>query len=205
MDARADLLPLRTNLLGLAGAILASALSVAWCRQDYLAAAQAHGQAQAGLSQVRSQLAQVRQQETALRRQLAAYQKLAQRGLIGAEQRLDWIEALESSRRQVGITELHYRIGPQTAWAPPWLPVAAADDFRFRASPVHLRLALRHEGELLDLLDQLGSKAPAWLRPRRCLLERLTPAETQPPGILADCDLDWISILPPLAKSESQP
>ena len=51
---------------------------------------------------------------------LAAYQALAARGFVGAEDRLAWIEAAQHANRDAGLYGLDYRLTPRTA-SPPTL------------------------------------------------------------------------------------
>lgn len=123
-----------------------------------------------------------------LRRQLRQYEELVDRGVLGPEQRLKWIETLQNIKRQRHLLDLHYELGPQQPFG-----LSAQDHpFRFFASPMTLDLVATHEGDIVGVLEDLRSQAPAYVRPHHCLLERKEHSATSPLHLL--CKMDWITI-----------
>jgi hypothetical protein len=68
------------------------------------------------------------------------------------------------------------------------------------ASQMKLTLTLLHEGELLNVLDDLRNQAPAWISLRACQITRQKTSPTaavQPAtnaAIQAECTLEWLTI-----------
>ena len=63
---------------------------------------------------------------------------------------------------------------------------------------MQMRMKLLHEEDLLNFLADLRASAQAYLRVRRCDVERLPKAAGEsrgiPPQLGADCTIDWITI-----------
>ena len=153
-------------------------------------------QASAGLarSEARNRLFRARDEEQELRATTTRFQELAQRGIIGDERRLDWVEQIRRIREQRKLFDLQYEIAPQQ----PLDAAAAGGPLPFMASPMRLTMQLLHEEDLLGFLDDLSAQAPAYLRTRRCTVDRLPPPAVPPTAaaaeLRAECELDWITI-----------
>ncbi|HEX5392499.1 MAG TPA: hypothetical protein VFW68_04420 [Rhodocyclaceae bacterium] len=133
-------------------------------------------------------------EEAELRKEMQQYRDLVSRGILGPAQRMKWIEGIHEIRRRRHLRALHYEFAPQQDLALP-VPIPATKPFQFVTTPVQLTLLAVHEGEVIGLLDDLGERIPAYVRPRRCLLER---KRSEKPGassaLQMDCQMDWITI-----------
>lgn len=194
----ADLRRLRASLL-LACTLLLAGIATAAYSARWLAQEQRNlAEAEARQRQVQAQLAEARREAAEIDARIALFRQLQARGVVGAEARLDWVEAVEALRRSIGLPRLEYELLPQH---PLTLPGADAEPaaYHFAASTMRLRMDLVHEGDLLQFLDQLPPRVGAILRLRACLVER--PGEGAVPqraGLSADCVLDWITLQPVL-------
>lgn len=124
----------------------------------------------------------------------ATYRQLAASTIVGADQRLQWVQALRSSAASLGLPYLRYTTGPQEVFSAPWL-VAGISAPVFD-SPMDLQLGLVHEVDLLRLLDKLA-ESPGLFHVRSCKLERLernTAAESNQANLNGSCQLAWFSI-----------
>ncbi|MPQ57522.1 hypothetical protein F8197_12560 [Duganella sp. FT27W] len=143
------------------------------------------------------------------------YVELRQRGLIGDERRLEWVDAIRQVQEELQLPPLSYQIEPQQ----PVRLEAALDlgDYQLRGSRMRLHMELLHEMDLFDFLA--GLHARGFFAAQDCSLKRLATAaggqvsqlgqlsEPGQPGQAAlggnlgvDCTLNWITMAPaPLA------
>lgn len=191
-----DLRRLRASLLLACGLLLVgiatAAYSARWLAQEQR---KLH-EAEARQRRVQAQLAEARREAAEIDARIALFRALQARGVISAEARLDWVEAVEALRRSIGLPRLEYELLPQRPLALPGVE-AEPGAYRFTASTMRLRMDLLHEGDLLQFLDQLPTRVGAILRLRACTLER--PGGNAVPhgaGLSAACTLDWITLQP---------
>lgn len=147
---------------------------------------------------IQGRLARAREEQQELRDKIGRYQELKARGLIGPEQRLDWIEIIARLKAARGIFKLDYDFAPQRPVDPGILPGgAAAGGFEIMSSQMRLQLQLLHEGELLTFLSELRDAVPALVQVRSCTIERLAPGTTdrgKNAQLKAECILEWITL-----------
>lgn len=119
-------------------------------------------------------------------------------GVFGQERRLDWIEVLHDYRRRTQVPVLNYRIGPRSE-STGKLPTYHGP-YRLFSSTMHLYVEFRHEGELLQLFDDLDRRAPGIHTVSRCALRRLhetVAAALERANITIECTVLWFSITAP--------
>ena len=151
------------------------------------------------LNEYEGKLKQVRAEEAEIKQKSALYSNLRARGIIGEEQRLAWVELIKEIKESRKLLDMQYEFSPQQA-----LELPALSGFSFKSSPMKLQMKLLHEGDLLNFISDLRKHAKAYVRVRSCNVVRIQRAAA-PTGdaalLLADCQLDWITILP--AKGSS--
>ncbi|MGK5078935.1 hypothetical protein [Janthinobacterium sp. HLX7-2] len=90
------------------------------------------------------------------------------RGLIGAEKRLAWIDAIRLSQEQRKLLPIAYDISAQQVLPVPTPMVMG--QYQLRGSRMHLQLDLLHELDLLNLLDDL--RQVGYFAVQDCTLKR---------------------------------
>lgn len=105
------------------------------------------------------------------------------RSIIGPENHQAWTNGLAS------LEATHRSTPAEVEWLPS-RPLSQGPGFVLMGSPMRLRLQLRHEEELLKLIDQFQRVESAWVRPTRCTVRRQPPGSF--PSLTADCQFDWI-------------
>lgn len=154
-------------------------------------------EAAAARKDMQSKLARASEEQQELREKIDRFQALKARGLIGPEQRLDWIEAIARIKAARRIIKLDYEFSPQRPADSALLPGgAAAGGFQIMASQMRLQLELLHEGELLGFLAELQQSAQALIKVRSCAVERLpgNAGRGTLAQLKADCTLEWITL-----------
>lgn len=142
-------------------------------------------------------LSRARDEELEIKKKVAHYNDLSGRGIFGDEHRLDWIEQIRRIKDARKLIDVQYEIAPQQTLDAGILP-GSSGNYAFLASTMQLRMKLLHEDDLLNFLSDLRGTARAYLRVRRCDVERLPRSSADnrgiPPQLGADCTVDWITI-----------
>jgi hypothetical protein len=130
------------------------------------------------------------------------YVALRQRGLIGDERRLEWVDAIRQVQEELQLPPLSYEIDPQQ----PVRLEAALDlgEYQLRGSRMRLHMELLHEMDLFDFFASLHARG--FFAAQDCSIKRLATATSaqgsaEAPGaggatLGADCTLNWITMVP---------
>lgn len=184
--------------LALVGVGVAAVVSA----QAFAARAQIERQ-QAGkqLIDARQRLASVQSEALQIDERAARYESLVRRGVVGDENRLDWIEALERARAAAGMQHLRYTFAaPQT--------LEATAGVRTQASLITVDGEVPHEGHLLDFLDNLARAMRPHLSVRACTLARksanaTSTATTADAGLQVQCQFALITLIDPQQEHDA--
>jgi len=183
---------LKLPLLLVLAALMLAVAGAWWSQGQAQDAALALQLQHSALNGARQQLDRSRQQQQLIATHLAAYQALAARGFIGAEDRLVWIEAAQHANRDAGLYGLDYRLTPRT----PSLP-ALAQGLPLGQTTMTLTLPLLVETDLMRFLAALKARAPGVYRVQGCALSRLNDARfaaVSQPQLQAECELLWFTV-----------
>ena len=152
----------------------------------------AQASAQAQRNEIDRKLKRIFSEENEIKQDSALFNQLAERGVIGEEKRLDWIEQLKAIREKRKLFDLQYEIAPQRP-----LDTTSGTGFAYYASAMKLQLKLLHEEDLLRTLNDLRQQASALTQIKSCNVWRL-PRESGERGpqaqLQADCQIDWITL-----------
>ena len=148
--------------------------------------------AQAQRNDYVGKLLRVSSEESEIKEKSALFQKLQKRGIIGEEQRLEWVELLKDIRDKRRLIDLVYEIEPQRP-----LDVAPGAGFTFNVSPMKVQLKLLHEEDLTRFLGDLNEQARALIQVRYCKVTRQPQGQAGTSGqanLLAECRIDWVTL-----------
>ena len=155
-------------------------------------------EATAARRDIQSKLARARDEEQELRDKIVRFQALRTRGYIGAEKRLDWVEAIARIKAARRIFKLDYEFAPQRPLDAGILPAgASAGGFEIMSSRMRMQIQLLHEEELLAFLTELRDAVQALVQVPSCTIERLAPGNTDRGSkaqLRAECTLEWITL-----------
>jgi hypothetical protein len=195
--SRDDLKQLRVPL---ALAVLLSALGAACLATSgyYLDAAKSARDA-SRLARVGAQerMAKVAEEEREIRENLLHYERMQRDGMVGEQNRLDWIESIARIKNQRKLFEIRYSIEAQSTLDYPGVVATGAADFV--VSRVRLNMLLLHEGDLLNFLSDLQAAGKAHVSVRRCSVMRIErgaalSATALQPRLRAECQVDLVSV-----------
>ena len=159
-------------------------------------------QAQAKLDEARSKLVRARDEEAEIKSKIGRFNELRAAGIIGEEQRLEWVERIKAIKAARRLYDVQYEISPQHVIDAAVAP-GASGSFDFFSSNMRLRMPLLHEEDLVRFLDDLQGSVRAYVRPESCSVERVGRSQAEETGaqLKAQCVLDWITVRERKAKT----
>ena len=182
-----------------AAAVVVLALAGAACyfaAENYLLLAQAQSTAAAGQrTEVQGRLARATEEEREIKENLQQYQALAARGIVGEENRLDWVDTITAIKNERRLFNVSYNLDAQQALDLPGFTRGGAVEFVF--SRLKVEIQLLHEEDLLNFVDDLTKRSKAYLLARSCSVSRAdrgAGGTTLAPRLLASCVFDLITI-----------
>lgn len=154
----------------------------------------------AALKEARERYERSGTEREAILNYLPAYRKLQSEGLVGEEQRIEWVESLRAANKQVGLFGIAYQIEARKPFVLVGQGSPAAQFLR--ETPMKLTFGLVHEADLMRFLEVLGAQKSGLFMLRRCAIDR--PQRLDNPGprqanLNAQCDLSWLTLDPPKA------
>ncbi len=151
--------------------------------------------ARQSLQQAQADAATMQQDRQDFEHYSQAYRQLLAKGVIGDEDRLQWVEVLTNISRQQPQMKLKYRIDAQR---PLDFVPDVPDGMRIFASRMHLRLFTAHEAQLLAVLDQLDKEAHGLHLLRQCEIRRGKLDQEQrdwvAPPLESQCLIEWVTL-----------
>jgi hypothetical protein len=152
--------------------------------------------AQAERNEFDGKLRRVSSEQSEIKQKSERFNALRARGVIGEEQRLEWVELLKAIRDQRRLLDLQYEFAPQRELD------AKSDakpdgNFTFFASTMKVQIKLLHEEDLTRFLADLSQQARALIQVKSCNVSRLQRDASENGSaaqLLADCQIDWITL-----------
>lgn len=144
---------------------------------------------------VQNKLSRATEEEREIREKLVDYRRLLASGVIGDEQRLDWVETIGQIKTDRKLFDIKYQIEPQRLLDLSGL--SPGGEVEFRVSPLKLEMQLLHEEDLLAFLDDLRRSLKSHVMVRSCVLQRIdrtTVEKNIVPRLRAECAIDLVTI-----------
>jgi hypothetical protein len=179
----------------------AGAALIVWTQRGLQVAAGELAGARDQRAQARERLMRIAEEEKEVKEKLEVYLRLRTLGILGDERRLEWADAMTRIRTQRELPDLRYRVERQRLISSAATKPANVDFF---ASTMKVELALLHEGDLLNFLDDLRQSGNAYYAIKHCSIARtgLAPAVAGlAPRLRAECEIDLITIIDRAAKA----
>ena len=196
---RRDLRKLGLPLTSMLALIVVAGL-LAWSTlSDVRQAEQERNAASAARNQIEQRLRRVRDEEQDLKGRTQTLLDLKNSGIAGEERRLDWMEMLRDTQRELRLPGMKYEFGAQ-------IPLDAGDGsgFGWFSSPLRIQLRLLHEGDLVNFLARIEKEAKALVIIRACQLSPLPGQGDARNGLAqlgAECEMQWLTLRTPAGKS----
>lgn len=191
---RGDFPRIQISLIVAVAMAAAGATIAWWSHERAVTAGRSLAAASAQKQEFDQKLRQVRQEENEIKAKAATYSNWSARGIIGDEQRLDWVEMIRDIKTTRKLLDIQYEFAPQQSLGQP-----PGGGFVFQNSTMKLQMKLLHEGDLINFINDLRAHAKAYVRVRSCNLSRIakSAASAGETALLqAECTLDWTTIQP---------
>jgi hypothetical protein len=156
--------------------------------------------AQVQLKEANERVARSGEEVDTLRRYIGPYRQLEQIGIVGEEQRLNWIDALRVANIDAQLYGVDYEVGSQMPYS--FAEEVNAGGLAVQQSMMKVKLGLLYETDLLTFFGVLAEQNVGAFAVNQCSLQRLTSDVYKPvnqPTLRAECDVAWVTIPPPAA------
>lgn len=191
------------------GTVLAVALAIGgalvyWGIDFSSAAELEYKKGQSRFQAARRRYSTLDEQQRLIEQYYPQYQALEQAGVVGAEQRLNWIETLGNLARGLKIPVMRYEISSQEEFQPGFAVSQGA--FKVFATEMRLTTGLLHEGDLPAIITALNEAASGLFTVSGCSMSRSTTTvikknDPRVPTVNAQCQLRWYIVKTPEAPS----
>lgn len=129
------------------------------------------------------------------------YAELPEKNIVGEENRLSWVDAIETIAKQLRLPHLKYRIEKRQALDATQLKQTFPGIDVFFSSMI-MELQLLHEGDLYRFLDQLQNSARGIFNVERCAMQKNSTLHSSVLQSGTDknfstvCVLNWYTLQP---------
>lgn len=156
---------------------------------------QEYNRANAEFQSISSRYLAVDEEEKLIKSYLPDFVKLLENGIIGDEQRLNWIEVLRSIGDELNLPSLSYQIESQQDYTPSF-PLNLGK-FKLSSSKMVLTMQLLHEGDMFRILERLDDEAKGSYSISSCAIGQAMAEISDDPdstNISARCEILWFTI-----------
>lgn len=182
---------IRKALIILIASLLSSAALVGTGRAILIKQQNGKNQAQSQRNDANNKRRQAETDKQEIHDYQPKFVTLRERGFVGEERRLDWMEHIQHIRESRKLLPIAYEISAQQVFQVD--PEITLGDLELRGSKMKLQMDLLHEGDLLNFLDDLKHKG--FYTAQECTVKR---AGTAPGGtylpIAAECVIYWLTL-----------
>jgi hypothetical protein len=156
------------------------------------------------LTEARKRVQQSGEERDMISTYVGPYTALVERGVIGEEQRLSWVDALREANNQAQLFGVEYEVLAQQPYS--FTTEVQAGGLPVQQSLMKLKFGLLYEDDLLTFFRTLQAKSVGAFALNQCMIERLSREATRPanaPTLRAECELAWITIAAPPPEGSS--
>lgn len=190
---------LQTTILALAAVIITMIALVVFAHNFSIQQEQAMQNQQNLLNSARQRYQSSGIEKTTITEYLPQYQVLINKGLVGEERRLEWVDELRTQHKNNKLFSIKYSIGLQEAYKPSFAPNFGR--FVLNRSVMTLDLDMLHEEDILQLTEALSRKNKEVFMLRDCEITRLNAGGNLSNQLIANlhakCELDWLTLREP--------
>lgn len=118
------------------------------------------------------------------------YKNLLALGFLSEEQRLLWVERLETTARQLNLSGLRYTVRPQKMVHP------VGNGLSLNQSQMTFEIDLLHEGDLITLLNQLRQPPAGLMIDDQCTVSKTVDSNASAISNIFQgrCQLSWYTV-----------
>jgi len=150
---------------------------------------------QAQFQGISRQYLAIDEEERLIKKYNPLFLTLFDRGVLGEEHRLDWIETIRATGESIKLPALRYKINSQNIYTPEY--TLNTGNYLVYSSEMVLNLDLLHEGDIFRVLRDLDNKALGSYSVSGCKFLRISDEVKEDhtkANMSADCNLQWFTI-----------
>jgi hypothetical protein len=202
---REDLQALRIPLIVLGLTLLAS-VGIAFFSGSLLdKARETRSQRETQLREARLRIQNAGEEKERIIRYVGAYQELARAGLVGEEQRINWLDSLRTANQDARTLGIEYDIGAQKPYS--YAAEFDAGKLLLQESVMRVKLRLLHEEDLPRFFGSLAKHGGGFFTVDECKVQRVALKDGKPQleaNLAAECDVRWLTINPAPAAEKKK-
>ncbi len=127
---------------------------------------------------------------------LPRFTALEEAGVIGGEQRLDWVDTIRDIGERLKIGSLDYRIEQRFPYEKEDL-LDNVGNLKVYASRMNIKMQLLHEEDFLALIEALRHRAKGLFYVESCDISRVqlnVITDGKDPNLITECNLLWLTV-----------
>lgn len=190
---------LQTPLIILGVAVIVVALLIGFSERYRASQQQALQTQQNLLNSARQRYQSSGMEKDTIIEYLPQYQALINKGFVGEERRIEWVDELRAQHKLHKLFGIKYSISQQQDYQPTFVP--SLGGFVMHRSVMKLDLDMLHEGDILQLTESLGVKNATPFMLRDCEITRLNSGGQLSKQLIANlhaaCEMDWLTLREP--------
>jgi hypothetical protein len=192
--SQSDLQALKVPLVILAIVLLAGAGAIYYSDRLVKQTRQQLAQQRAQLNDARIRLQKSDEEKSVIVTYLNSYRTLESSGIVGEEQRINWLDGLRLANQQADLFGVNYRIDTQKPY--PYSAELNPGQLVLSQSMMHVDFRLLHEQDLMRFLNALGRQGGGLFTIDQCIMKRVDTGGVIrfQPNVNAECDLSWITV-----------
>ena len=172
---QADFQALRTPLLVLLVVLLAGAAAIFYSDRLKKEALQQLTQQQVLLKEAHTRLLKSGEEKDIIVKYLDGYRQLESAGIIGEEQRINWLDGLRLANQQADLFGVDYQIATQKPY--PYAADFNPGQLALNESRMKLNFRLLHEEDLMRFMSALARQGGGIFTVDQCALKRLNTGD----------------------------
>jgi hypothetical protein len=191
---QADLNALKAPVLVLLAVLVVGAGAIYYSDRLATQAREQLKQQQVQLNDARTRLQKSDEEKGIIVAYLDRFRNLESAGIIGEEQRINWLDGLRLANQQADLFGVNYQIDTQKPY--PYAADFNPGQLALSQSTMRLNFRLLHEEDLMRFFNALARQGGGLFTIDQCVMSRLETGGVIrfQPNVSAECDLSWITL-----------
>lgn len=190
---------LQTPLIVLGAVVIVVALLIGFAESYRVSQEQALQTQQNLLNAARQRYQSSGMEKDTITEYLPQYQALINKGFVGEERRIEWVDELRAQHKMHKLFGIKYSISQQEDYKPTF--ASSLGGFIMHRSVMKLDLDMLHEGDILQLTESLSANEATPFMLRDCEVTRLNGGGQLSKQLIANlhaaCEIDWLTLREP--------
>jgi hypothetical protein len=147
-----------------------------------------------------ARLAAINEEEQLQQQFATSYLEFAKRGVIGDEERLNWISQIQEIANKRRLYNLNYSIANRVSHPAVAFAFTEKSTIQIQSTMMKISLPMLHDLDFLMFLEDYAQNVEGTFVPFQCTLSRSNqePFEVElKENLKADCTLEWLTVADP--------